>query len=237
MIARAGAGFRHAWLRGGCILWQMASFVSAGIPIRIDQQEPSAPGRHPAILLLHGSGGNSSFWLSRIAPQLARLNLGLYAVHYFDRTRTVRADLGTILDGHHFPAWQSTVGDAVAYIRTRPFVDPDRIALLGVSLGGFLALSHAVSAEAGIRAVVEISGGMPENAIPLMRPSYPPTLILHGDQDTVVPVRLAHQLKELLERLHVPHQAVILPGQGHWFDAPAQLQIMMATAGFLASHL
>ncbi|HEX3571383.1 MAG TPA: alpha/beta fold hydrolase [Acidobacteriaceae bacterium] len=215
----------------------MASFVSGGVPIRIDQQEPTAVGRHPAILLLHGSGGNVSFWFERIAPQLARLNLGLYAVHYFDRTGTVSADRETILDGYHFPTWQSTALDAIAYIRTRPSINPDRIALLGTSLGAFLALSLATDRTARIRAVVEISGGIPEPAIPAVGVEFPPTLILHGDADTVVPVSMAHQLKDLLARKGVAHQSLILPGQGHWFGPGAQLQILMATAGFLARHL
>ena len=215
----------------------MASFVSGGVPIRVDQQEPGAPGRHPAILLLHGSGGNVSFWFERVAPQLGRLNLGLYAAHYFDRTGTARADRETILDGYHFPTWMATIGDSLTYIRSRPSVDPRRVALLGISLGAFLALALATDPGAQVRAVVEISGGMPEPAIPRISEAFPPTLILHGDADTVVPVTMAHQLDGLLTQRGVPHQTVILPGQGHWFDAGAQLKILMATAGFLARRL
>jgi len=55
----------------------MACFVSGNVPVRIDEQEPAVAGRHPAILLVHGSGGNVSFWFERIAPQLARLNPGV----------------------------------------------------------------------------------------------------------------------------------------------------------------
>ena len=215
----------------------MASFVSGRVPIRVDQREPTAAGRHPAILLLHGSGGNVSFWFDRVAPQLARLNLGLYAAHYFNRTGTIRADRETILDGRHVPMWLSTISDAIAYIRTRPSVDPDRIALLGISLGAFLALSLATDPAARIRAIVEVSGGIPESSLSAVGPNFPPTLIVHGDVDTVVPVSMAYQLKELLGRHRVPFQGLILPGQGHWFDPAAQLQILMATAGFLVRHL
>jgi dienelactone hydrolase len=215
----------------------MASFISGGIPIRIDQQEPVGNGRHPAILLLHGSGGNTGFWFQRIAPQLGRLNLGLYAVHYFDRTGTIRADRETILDGYHFPTWIQTISDALAYIRTRPSVAPERVALLGISLGAFLSIALATQPAARIRAVVEVSGGIPEPAVHDLSSGFPPTLILHGDADTVVPVSMAHQLDTLLTEGGVPHQTVILRGQGHWFDAAAQLQILMATAGFLARNL
>jgi len=224
-------------LKAAGIQGRMASFISGGVPVRIDQQEPAAPGRHPAILLLHGSGGNVGFWFDRVAPQLGRLNLGLYAAHYFNRTGTIRADRDTILDGYHFPTWQATIMDALKYLRSRPSVDPDRVALLGVSLGAFLALGLATDKAARIRAVVEISGGVPEPAIGGITSDYPPTLIIHGDADTVVPVTMAHQLEGLLKQCSVPHQALILPGQGHWFDAGAQLRILMTTAGFLARHL
>jgi dipeptidyl aminopeptidase/acylaminoacyl peptidase len=85
--------------------------------------------------------------------------------------------------------------------------------------------------------VVEISGGVPDRWIPKISQQYPPTLILHGDADTVVPVTMAHELEALLKQKSVPHQSLILPGQGHWFDAGSQLRILMATAGFLARHL
>jgi carboxymethylenebutenolidase len=215
----------------------MATFFSGGVPIRIDQHEPESPSRRPAILLLHGSGGNVSFWFDRIAKQLARIQIGLYAVHYFDRTGTVRATRETILDGVHFPAWRHTAADALNYIRGRATVDPERVALLGVSLGAFLSLALATSVAARVRAVVEIAGGMPEQFVPAVTRDFPPTLIIHGDADTVVPVSMAHQLETLLTAKGVRHDTVLLPGQGHWFDAGAQLQIILRTAGFLASTL
>jgi carboxymethylenebutenolidase len=215
----------------------MPSFLSGSKSIRIDQHEPATPGRHPAILLLHGAGGNVQFWANRIAPHLTRLNVALYAVHYFDRTGTVRADPDTIRDGFHFPEWLSTISDALAYIRARPNIDPHRIALLGVSLGAFLSLTLATDPAARIRAVVEVSGGLPDLYTVGATSAFPPTLILHGDADTVVPVTYARHLESLLARLSVRHETLILSGQGHWFDPPAQMQILLATARFLAQNL
>ena len=54
-------------------------------------------------------------------------------MHYFERTGTARADYDTIIDGVHFPAWLATVADALAWMRTQPGVDPNRIALIGIS--------------------------------------------------------------------------------------------------------
>ena len=215
----------------------MLSFTSGGKTIAIDCHEPSGPGPFPAILLLHGSGGNIGFWTERVAPYLATLHVALYAVHYFDRTGTVRADATTILDGVHFPQWLATVGDALEFMRSRPKLDAGRIALLGISLGGFLALSAGVSSTWNIRAIVEISGGMPDMYSGNVSALFPPTLILHGTADSIVPVSQARELDELLTKRNVPHRLELLEGQGHWFDEAAQMQILMAIAQFLGKYL
>ncbi len=62
-------------------------------------------------------------------------------------------------------------------------------------------------------------------------------MILHGDHDTVVPVHHAHDLDKLLTRLNVPHQTKLLPGEGHFFSGPAQLQLLASIPPFLAKYL
>lgn len=221
----------------GSIEGRMPTFLSGGKEIRIDYHAPSTPGAHPAIVLLHGSGGNVAFWTDRIAPQLASLKIGLYSVHYFDRTGTTRATTSTILDGVHYPQWLDTIADSLAHVRSRPMVDAGRVALLGVSLGAFLALSLGVDPANRVRAIVELSGGMPELYAPQVTAAFPPTLIVHGTQDSVVPVAQAHSLTALLAKAGVRHRAEILLGQGHWFDFGGQARILMAAAEFLGQHL
>ena len=38
-------------------------------------------------------------------------------------------------DGVHFPKWLATIADAIAWMRTQPNVDPNRIALIGLGTG------------------------------------------------------------------------------------------------------
>jgi len=215
----------------------MPSFLSGEKTIRIDEHVPTAPGPHPAIVLLHGSNGNAAFWSERISPYLAGRNIVLYVIHYFDRTSTTSATYDDIIDGYHFPAWLSAIADGLAYVRTRPAVDPARIAVIGFSLGAFLGLSLATDPTANIRAIVELSGGLPEIYAARATSAFPPTLIFHGSEDTYVTVSDAHKLDALLTSLAVHHETHIFKKEGHHFGSFAQLQILMATANFLGKHL
>lgn len=213
----------------------MRTFPSGGTPIRIQQIEPTSPGPFPAILLIHGAGGNVGFWLEKFGPMLSRIGIACYAVHYFDRTGTSFADTAIIYDGHHVPLWLETISDAISYIAARPGIDPNRIALLGVSLGAFLSLATATTKN--IRAVIEISGGLAQPYAAHATSAFPPTLILHGVADTVVPITRATELNALLDHLAVPHKMHLFPNEGHWFSADAHLRILAAVAQFLHLHL
>ena len=47
---------------------------------------------------------------------------------------------------------------------------------------------------------------------------YPPTLLLHGDQDTDVPYEQSQQMAAALERNGVTHRLITMEGFGHGFD-------------------
>ena len=210
--------------------------MSGGKAVRIDGAEPGGGGAHPALVLLHGAGGNADFWIERISPLVARLGVAVYAVHYFDRTGSTRADPAMLTDGKHVPLWMEAIRDAVAFLRTRPGIDVGRVALVGVSLGAFLSM--ALAAEGlRVRAIVEISGGLVPPYEGLANRAFPPVLIVHGDRDTVVPVSMAHALEKTLASLGVAHRMEILAGEGHWFSGAAQGKILGAVAAFLGEWL
>jgi carboxymethylenebutenolidase len=214
----------------------MAQYVSGTHTIQIDQFEPEQTGKHPALLVLHGSGGAASYWMERFAPALREAGVAIYAPHYFNKTATTRATTAMILDGRHFIAWLTAIQDAVGYVAARSSVDAKRIGVLGISLGGYLAVALGIE-DKRIRTVVELSGGVPLGWEERMNAAMPPTLVLHGEQDDVVPVSEAHKLKGLLEAHRIVHEMEIFPNQTHWFSGVAQAQLLMRTAGFLARHL
>ena len=213
---------------------------SGGKPIRVHYSEPETGAPFRAVLMLHGAGGNVYFWLDHIAPAIAQLGIAVYAVHYFDGTGTKYASAAVLADGVSIPAWLETVRDTLAWMAQRPGVDRERIALLGVSLGGFVALALGTEPAPGgvaLRAIVDLSGGLAPPWDGMATEAFPPTLIVHGESDPVVPVVNAHLLDALLTRLKVKHELHTFPHEGHWFSMRAQEEILRGIAGFLDEYL
>lgn len=210
------------------------SFESGGKNIRVDCFLPSQNDcRLPAVIGVHGSGGGH-LSMADPASLLAGQGYAVYVLHYFDRTDTVYADgLQTI--ARHFPAWMKTLWDSVSFVARQPQVDPDRIGLMGFSLGAYLSLS-AASIDSRIRAVVEFFGGFPKEMKFFMR-RLCPVLILHGDQDTTVPVQEAYHLQQLLEKKQIPYEIQIYPGVGHGFSAEIWRDAGLRSLAFLNKYL
>lgn len=219
-------------LFGTDIQTSSSSFLSDGLSITVQQFLPTASGRYPAVLALHGSGGIHEGWAEQPARLMAGQGYAVFVVHYFERTGTVWADNATTRT--NFPVWMRTIGDAITFVGQHASVDANRIGLLGFSLGAYLALSVA-SVEPRVKAVVEFFGGMPEELHGFTR--MPPVLILHGEQDRVVPVTEATRLKQLLERTKTPYEVRLYPGAGHGFSGLQLLDAGQRTSQFLKRNL
>jgi len=209
-------------------------FESGNKNIRLDCFLPSTNGqRLPAVIGLHGSGGGHAS-VADPASLLAQQGFAVYVLHYFDRTGTAEIDgLPTIF--RHYPAWMKTLWDAVSFVAAQPQVDPERIGLLGFSLGAYLSLS-AASIDSRIKTVVEFFGGLPKEMKFFMR-RLCPVLILHGEQDKTVPVEEAYHLQQLLEKKQIPYEMQIYPGVGHEFSGEVWRDAGLRTLAFLNKHL
>ncbi len=117
------------------------------------------------------------------------------------------------------------VRSAVEYLKGCPFVDPERIAMGGHSLGGLVTVIAAAK-QSDLAAVVSISGGITwtqngiEQGFPAVRSVWhreaeylsAPILLLHGRDDAVITPELSRELARLLQDRGAPVTLKIYPG-------------------------
>ena len=214
----------------------METYQSGAVSIAVEHREPERAGLYPGVLVLHGSMGAGSYWLGRFAPTLNRLGIAAYAPRYLQKTGSWFATSKKIYDGKHFPAWLAAAQDAVNYVAERPGMDANRIGILGFSLGGYLAMALAAE-DRRIRAVIELSGGVPPGWENQVSAGMSPVLLLHGDNDEVVPVAEAYRAEQLLKERGVVCELEVFPGERHWITGKAQAKLMALCAEFLEKNL
>jgi carboxymethylenebutenolidase len=216
------------------------SFLSGGEKIAVERYQPAAKGKHPAILLLPAIDGLDKAHgdlYRRAARRYADKGYVVLLVNYFDRTPATlderkalresffRSARGTATPAEeevieaHFRDWMGAVADAAKYARGLPNVDGDHVGLVGFSLGAYLALASAADKRVQVSAVVELFGGLPRS-VRDKAANLPPTLILHGDADTVVPVTEAYALRRLLRKAKRVCEFQVYPEVGHVFSDP-----------------
>ena len=219
----------------------MQSFGSGGHQIEVEWFAASSgmgagegPSARPAVLLLHGADGMTYAEGYRFAARaVAASGYHVAFVHYLDRTSDRRVAYSRLRQD--FPLWTETVRDAVSWLAIQPSVDQQRLGIVGLSLGAALAFATAAN-DPRVRAIVDYSGPLPDE-LAEQRPRLPPTLILHGASDPIVPVSHAHALERLLQNQGTPHEIKIYEGQGHGLTGAAQFDAAARVARFLEQHL
>lgn len=203
--------------------------------ITLDWFRAAKPGPRPAVLMLHGRDGPHRFAEAYHAAAEALTEHGYHVLfaHYFEGTDDITLFGAAGLS--NFIAWTRVVGDIVTWTAAWDTVDPARLALLGVSLGAAIAIAQA-GHDPRIKAVVEFYGMLPAPALALLR-RMPPTLILHGARDWLVPVAAAYQLESFLRARGTVYDMHIYPDQGHGFTGAAGADAVRRTVSFLDRHL
>lgn len=221
----------------------------------LDVYRPARPAPRPAVVLVHGGGwrsGDRTWW----AAQARRVrDEGWVAVSVDYR----------LAPAHPFPAARDDLRAALAWLRRRAAalgVDPTRVALVGGSAGGNLALLTALSrAEPGVVAAVSWSGptdlaalrgrrlaplvagylGCAPTACPSRAAAASPVthvsagdppLLLANARDEIVPLSQLRALEAAAHAAGVPVEVLVVPGRAHATQYGAQ--VWAATTRFLA---
>ncbi|HEY0780192.1 MAG TPA: dienelactone hydrolase family protein, partial [Gemmatirosa sp.] len=239
------AAERWRWQPDATVVHVDTAYTSAGVRIAVERFAP-ADGRcaprtaasarttawHgcPAVLVLHPSSGLQSpggATVRRWADALARGGRVAYVVHYFDRTGDHATD--DAREDAVFPVWTAALVDAVTWIRSDPAVDSTHVSAFGYSLGGYLALALGAT-DPRVSRLVVLSGGLFDTCRPRR---LPPTLLLHGGDDRVVPLAEAKRAARVLELLGVTHRLVVYPERSHGLSADVLPDAMERVAAFL----
>jgi dienelactone hydrolase len=195
--------------REGSVFYQ-----SGGRSIRVETYLPNDGARHPAVLVLYGSGGTliGKQEMVDFARKLAANGVGAFLIHYFNRTGTVAVAVDRTIFAH-WPEWAATVRDGVDFVSVHPRVNGKALGVFGYSLGGFLAVAES-TADDRITAVAEIAGGVFDNERGRAK-RFPPMLILHGREDQRVPILQVDRLRAEARRFGAAPEVKIYDGEGH----------------------
>ena len=195
-------------------------------------------GRLPAVILVHssggigGTGGNNYEW----SKQLNALGITTFAVDSFSARGIVQTVNNQDVLG--LLAMIPDVYRAFELLSKHPLVDPARIALMGFSRGGQVALYASVKR---FQQMYGPAGGSEFAAYVAFYPdcstvyrdddvvSAKPIVILHGSADDYVPAARCKSIVERIKQKGGDIRQIVYEGARHGFDAPVLKQPIKLT--------
>ncbi len=244
----AGPGPHPAilWLHGGALifghkgnlpLWQRMRYLDAGFTVIAADYRLGPETKLPEIVADVRDAWN---WIEREGPSKFEIDPGRVAVVGHSAGAYLAQLTGTILRRPPPAALVSFYGynDLTAewcrtpgqFATTRPVSEEAARGSVGTRpLAGTNFAHQRWQYYTYLRQhaawVKEIGGfepgdpaARPYSPIFNLNPDYPPTLLIHGDQDTDVPVSQSEAMDQALTRLGVHHQFLKLAGKPHAFD-------------------
>jgi phospholipase/carboxylesterase len=173
-------------------------------------ESESAP---PLLILLHGVGSNEQdlmglapkldprfFILSARAPiSLGPSSFGWYHVQFLTD--------GFLIDEEEADTSREILLRFVDEATAAYNVDPKRVYLMGFSQGCIMSIGAALTAPEKFAGAVGMNGRLLDSMLRKTAPEASlrslPLLIVHGTQDTVIPVEHARSMRDELRRLPV----------------------------------
>jgi dienelactone hydrolase len=189
--------------------------------------QPAGDGPFPAVIALVGSQGGILHQLPKV---LAAHGYAVLSLAYFNYTSPVD---NTSLPVSPFLIPVEYFGKAIAWLQSQPGVDPERIGMIGTSLGGTVALQVA-TIYPQIKTVI-VFGSVPVIGRQLIYQGHDlprdiqiekikgSILFISGDQDSQLDSVKAGDLA--VDRLKknnfsFPYRHIINPGAGHLISFP-----------------
>ncbi len=207
--------------------------------------------KHPAIIWIHGSGSDQNYlgWHPGSYRMYYSMHQYLAQQGYVILTPDYRGSSGYSRDwaiGDYMDMGGKETEDVAGgadYLKTLPYVDPDRIGIWGLSYGGYMTLQAMVTTPTLFRCAIDVAGvgdwatwnsgaytvgrlGTPVTnpegyetsaAVKHLSKLARPLMILQGTNDTNVPFWETLTVIDTLVKLGKPFEMAIYPGEIHFF--------------------
>jgi dienelactone hydrolase len=225
LVVGTAAACATAWPQSSAALVEFESPLASSQPLQGYLRQPNSAGPSPAVVLLHSCNGNwarlDERWGKKIAAWgYVTLTVDSFGPRGIKNTCNSGAPVDLAFDAYR----------ALNFLVRQPFIDSARIAVLGFSQGGWLALA---SVEHG--AIEQSSQHKFRAAIAF----YPkclgskgnmtvPTLILIGERDDWAPAQECRNLVDGRDDWGISRdkgrgvavRLVVYPEARHGFDVP-----------------
>jgi len=218
--------------------------------------KPDGSGPFPAVVYLHGCSGLSPNARNRMAALITGWGYVSMVVDSFT-TRGIKESCDHLM---LMPSRQADALGALLYLSKLGFVDPKRVAVVGSSQGGIVALQLASTHPVDLFSIPDdLKFKAAVAYYPLCSVATDqltiPSLILIGELDDWTPAKDCQRWMERRAGKGAPVRLVIYPGAyhafefpnpgdgkqsfGHWvkYDAEAADRSILEARDFLANHL
>lgn len=160
--------------------------------------------RYPLVFYIHGAGGRGR-----------DINT-IYDHAFFTDTAPFLKDAVSVAPQCFSDSWFDIfeqLVDFIEYIISHPYVDKDRVYLIGASMGGYTTWQLAMSRPDLFAAIIPIcGGGMYWNAARLI---YMGVWAFHGDIDNVVKCEESAKMVESINQKGGDARLTVYPDTGH----------------------
>ena len=192
---------------------QMISFAANGgtAPGYLSRPDGNAPG----VVVVQEWWGLDAH-IKSIADRFAEAGFAALAPDFYrgqvakepDEARKLMMEL-------QYPQAQQDMQGAVNYLLAQPFVQPNKVGIVGFCMGGRLAATFNLSAQ-NLSAVVSFYGVPPlsdEDATKMTAP----ILAIYGETDGGFPPSVIAENNRKLTIAGKPHEIIVYPGAPHAF--------------------
>lgn len=176
---------------------------------------PTAPEKRPAVLVIHEWWGLDDHFRD-VTRMFARKGyVALAPDLYHGKVTEDWLEAGRLKTSLDVERATREILDGIPYLRSLPFVNPDRIGIVGFCMGGGLALLSVCRSKDIAAAVIYFQSMYPDPGE--LQNITCPMLCHYGEDDIYTPRSEVEAFEKVLKQHNKPHEIHFYKNAGHAF--------------------